>query len=398
MDTTPSLVLILGQDASIQQLVDKVSSWPDCQVQIVDSPQHAVEVSRNVDVDLLISDIDIDVPDASWTEWQEQPDRQPFIVPTLMVRTNSSASGLDKALYFGSKGFVVKPVDDRDGLKKFVLRCIEFGRLRRENARYRSEMERSNQELQTSIKVLQQDQQAGRHVQMRMLPQTPLPIGDYVFTQTVVPSLYLSGDFTDYFMVGHNHAVFFMADVSGHGSSSAFVTVLLKNLFARKRSDYLHRDDNTILSPIAMLKTANSDLLATGVGKHATMCVGVINLGDNTMAYSVAGHLPLPVMVSSSGVDYLQGKGSPVGLFAEAEYSENNLELPEQFMLAIFSDGLLEILPPQDLIAKEQHLLAVFESHYSKGDQILLQHLGMEGLTSAPDDIAALFVCRGSLQ
>lgn len=398
MDTTPGLVLILEQNASLRELVDRVGSWPDCKVQIVDSPEHALEVSRNVDVDILICDVDIDVPDSNWTEWQEQPERQPFIVPTLMVRRSDSDSGVDRALYFGSKGFVVKPMDDWQGLEQSVLRCIEFGRLRRENARYRNEMERSNTELEANIKVLQQDQLAGRHVQMRMLPQTPLPVGDYIFTQTVVPSLYLSGDFIDYFLVGDSHAVFFIADVSGHGSSSAFVTVLLKNLFARKRSDFLHRNDNTILSPQAMLTTANDDLLATGVGKHATMCVGIIDLNNDLMTFSVAGHLPLPVLVSDSGVEYLQGKGSPVGLFPEAQYNEHQLELPERFMLAIFSDGLLEILPPQDLIAKEQHLLDVFEKHHREGDQKILQRLGVEGMTEAPDDIAALFVCRGNLQ
>ncbi|MEZ5567959.1 MAG: hypothetical protein R3E54_06425 [Halioglobus sp.] len=52
-----------------------------------------------------------------------------------------------------------------------------------------------------------------------------------------------------------------MADVSGHGSSSAFATVLLKNLFARKRSDLLRRDDPTIMSPSQMLERANRELL-----------------------------------------------------------------------------------------------------------------------------------------
>lgn len=397
MDTTPGRVLILGQNASMQKLAARVSSWPDCEVQVVDSPEHALELSHTVDVDILICDLDIDVPDANWTEWQHQPALQPFIVPTLMVRQSDSSSGVDRTLYFGSKGFVVIPMDDWVGLQDAVLRCIEFGRLRRANVRYREKMERSNSELQAYIKLLEQDQLAGRHVQMKMLPQTPLPIGEYTFNQTVVPSLYLSGDFIDYFLVGDNHAVFFIADVSGHGSSSAFVTVLLKNLFARKRSHFLHRSDNTILSPSAMLSTANDDLLATGVGKHATMCVGIIDLNLNVMTFSVAGHLPLPVLVSDEGVEYLQGKGSPVGLFREAEYTERQLALPEKFMLAIFSDGLLEILPPQDLIAKEQHLLQVFENHHLEGEQKILQRLGVEGMTEAPDDIAALFVSRGGL-
>lgn len=62
--------------------------------------------------------------------------------------------------------------------------------------------EAANNELRATVKVLEQDQQAGRQVQLRMLPTTPLVLDDYVISHTVIPSLYLSGDFTDYFTVG----------------------------------------------------------------------------------------------------------------------------------------------------------------------------------------------------
>ena len=40
----------------------------------------------------------------------------------------------------------------------------------------------------------------------------------------------LSGDFVDYFRITDRHFAFYMADVSGHGASSAFVTVLSEEL------------------------------------------------------------------------------------------------------------------------------------------------------------------------
>ena len=86
--------------------------------------------------------------------------------------------------------------------------------------------------------------------------------------------------------------VFFLADVSGHGSSSAFATVLLKNLFARKRSDYLRRDDKTVINPIEMLALANSELLELHVNKYATMVVGCLDYEANTLQYSVPAICP----------------------------------------------------------------------------------------------------------
>ena len=186
---------------------------------------------------------------------------------------------------------------------------------------------------------------------------------------------------------------FFMADVSGHGSSSAFATVLLKNLFARKRSDYLRLDDDAILSPVAMLKRANDELLDLGVGKFATMVVGLLDMRNNSLRYSVAGHLPQPVLVSGTGARYLRGEGSAVGITEDTQFEEHLIDLPQQFMLALFSDGILEILPPKNLIEKEKYFLEVFEQTAESPGE-LVTRLGLDNVETAPDDIAALFLSR----
>ena len=232
-------------------------------------------------------------------------------------------------------------------------------------------------------------------MQLRMLPVSPMVMEPYVFSHTVIPSLYLSGDFTDYFTVGQHHVAFFMADVSGHGSSSAFTTVLLKNLFARKRSDFLRRDDDTLLSPVAMLKRANQELLDLGVGKFATMVVGLLDTQANTLRYSVAGHLPQPVLVSEEGARYLRGEGSAVGIMEDVAYEEHLIDLPQRFMLALFSDGILEILPPTNLIEKEKYFLKVFEESAEAPEDIVTR-LGLDRVETAPDDIAALFISKRS--
>jgi serine phosphatase RsbU (regulator of sigma subunit) len=97
------------------------------------------------------------------------------------------------------------------------------------------------------------------------------------------------------------------------------------------------------------------------------------------------------VLVSAEGVRYLEGEGSTVGIMEEAEYEEHALELPDSFMLALFSDGILEILPPKDLIEKEKYFLRVFEETVDSPDE-LVTSLGLDRVETAPDDIAVLFV------
>jgi serine phosphatase RsbU (regulator of sigma subunit) len=193
--------------------------------------------------------------------------------------------------------------------------------------------------------------------------------------------------------VGENSITFFIADVSGHGSSSAFCTVLLKNLFARKRSDYMRQSDDTVTSPVAMLKRANFELMEVGVGKFATMVVGNVDLENNTLRYSIAGHLPQPVLVNGEGARYLAGEGPAVGLMDDAHYEEHLIDLPDSFMLALFSDGILEILPPDNLIDKERYFLEAFD-HTSDSPLDVVHMLGLDRVETAPDDIAALFISK----
>ena len=75
----------------------------------------------------------------------------------------------------------------------------------------------------------------------------------------------------------------------------------------------------------------------------------------------------------------------------DAGYQEYELDLPPQFTLALFSDGILEILPPENLVEKEKYFLHVFEESSDSPEQVVLQ-LGLDKVSSAPDDIAALFI------
>ncbi|MEH6568193.1 MAG: fused response regulator/phosphatase [Halioglobus sp.] len=385
-------VLVIDDDRSRAEALAEVVASGGYHVEVVtDVANSNYSLGKNSELDVILCELDLKgVP---WGDARRTLSEMEIQVPCIMFSDRAEVDRMMTALRLGASDFFVHPVDDVDALCKSIDRCIRQRRLRRELQESRQRLEAANIELRGTVKMLEQDQQAGRQVQLRMLPATPLVLDNYVFSHTVIPSLYLSGDFTDYFTVGEDHVTFFMADVSGHGSSSAFATVLLKNLFARKRSDYMRRDDDAVMSPVAMLKLANEELLETDVGKFATMVVGSIDMNSNRLSYSVAGHLPQPVLVSDQGARYLPGEGSAVGIMAEGEFEEHLIELPEQFMLALFSDGILEILPPKNLVEKEQYFLDVFEQTADSPGE-LIPRLGLDTVETAPDDIAALFISK----
>ncbi|HHQ2527816.1 TPA: two-component system response regulator RssB [Pseudomonas aeruginosa] len=313
--------------------------------------------------------------------------------PIIVLSGAGVMSDAVEALRLGAADYLIKPLEDLAVLEHSVRRALDRAYLRVENQRYRDKLEAANRELQASLNLLQEDQNAGRQVQMNMLPVTPWSIEGLEFSHRIIPSLYLSGDFVDYFRVDERRVAFYLADVSGHGASSAFVTVLLK--FMTTRLLYESRRNGTLpeFKPSEVLAHINRGLINTKLGKHVTMLGGVIDLEKNSLTYSIGGHLPLPVLFVEGQASYLEGRGLPVGLFYDATYDDRVMELPPSFSLSLFSDGILDVLPGATLKEKEASLP---EQVAAAGGTLdgLRQVFGLANLAEMPDDIALLVLSR----
>jgi serine phosphatase RsbU (regulator of sigma subunit) len=99
------------------------------------------------------------------------------------------------------------------------------------------------------------------------------------------------------------------------------------------------------------------------------------------------------VLYSEGEAHYLKGRGLPVGLFDEAEYSDHVLKLPESFSLTLLSDGILDLLPGDTLQEKELALPRLVSSAGGTLDG-LRQVFGLAKLEDMPDDIALLVLSR----
>ncbi|HCF4146885.1 SpoIIE family protein phosphatase [Pseudomonas aeruginosa] len=313
--------------------------------------------------------------------------------PIIVLSGAGVMSDAVEALRLGAADYLIKPLEDLAVLEHSVRRALDRAYLRVENQRYRDKLEAANRQLQASLNLLQEDQNAGRQVQMNMLPVTPWSIEGLEFSHRIIPSLYLSGDFVDYFRVDERRVAFYLADVSGHGASSAFVTVLLK--FMTTRLLYESRRNGTLpeFKPSEVLAHINRGLINTKLGKHVTMLGGVIDLEKNCLTYSIGGHLPLPVLFVDGQASYLEGRGLPVGLFDDASYDDRVMELPPSFSLSLFSDGILDVLPGATLKEKEALLP---EQVAAAGGTLdgLRQVFGLANLAEMPDDIALLVLSR----
>ncbi|MGP0174276.1 two-component system response regulator RssB [Pseudomonas sp. NCHU5208] len=388
---TSATLLIIDDDDVVRASLAAYLEDSGFEVLQANNGLQGLEVFQQAKPDLMICDLRM--PQVDGLELIRRINAMGVEVPVIVVSGAGVMSDAVEALRLGAADYLIKPLEDLAVLEHSVRRALDRYRLRQENQRYREELEAANRELQASLHLLQEDQNAGRQVQMNMLPVTPWQVDDLNFAHQIIPSLYLSGDFVDYFRIDERRIAFYLADVSGHGASSAFVTVLLK--FMTTRLLYEWRRGGTLpeFKPSDVLGHINRGLINCKLGKHVTMLGGVIDQEKGTLTYSIGGHLPLPVLFEKGQARYLEGRGLPVGLFEEAEYGDLVMELPEAFSLTLLSDGILDLLPGATLKEKE---LALPQLVSQAGGTLsgLRQVLGLANLGEMPDDIALLVLSR----
>ncbi|MFB9865710.1 PP2C family protein-serine/threonine phosphatase [Vreelandella sulfidaeris] len=283
-------------------------------------------------------------------EWSQLTHR----LPTLVVSDSRQDADLIKAIDVGLVDYIVHPLRHAELLRRMIRKAIELNDLALERERDHARLGELNESLETHLALLRMDQQSGGHIQRRLLPPRPKVMNGVYFDYIFAPSLYLSGDFLDYQRYNERYSAFYFADVSGHGASSAFVTVLLKYLCNRWLSEWDGQQPEKL--PPDWLKAMNRELQGTDIGKHATLFVGVIDHEEHTLHYSLGAQLPMPLLASEGTLSRLEGEGMPVGLFPDVEYPSLCCALPSDFRLWLCSDGVLECLPGTTLDTRLKEL------------------------------------------
>ncbi|MEJ2044410.1 MAG: SpoIIE family protein phosphatase [Reinekea sp.] len=318
----------------------------------------------------------------------EQTDETPVIV----VSGAGAMTDVVDALRLGATDYLMKPVVDLKVLEHSVERALERSLLFKENYRYRQQLEERNQELQDHVDRLKLDLQAGRAVQQRLLPRFDLIQGDYRVRHEMEPSTYLSGDLVDYFELGPNRIVFYIADVSGHGASSALITLLIKTQIDRYRDELENNTSDIVTQPGQVLRQINLELLKTQTGKHATMFYGIIDTLEERLDYAMAAHFPTPIICSKTSCMPIEPEALAVGLFEDSAYESRTMKLEGFQQLILASDGVFEIMTEASLKEKE-HALLELAADPSHTMHDYLARLRKEGRTvNAPDDITILTV------
>jgi sigma-B regulation protein RsbU (phosphoserine phosphatase) len=353
--------------------------------------QSGLDLVREQQPDVVLCDLrlpHIDGLKVLSTVTQEFPE-----IPIIIVSGVNQMSYAVQALKLGAWDFVTKPIQDMDVLERAVRRALERAELRRQNRMYREHLETLNQELEFALQQLEADEQAGRRLQFQLLPEDHWQFDGYIFSRRLFPSTYLSGDFVDYFAIDERHAGFYIADVSGHGAASAFVTIMLKTLIDQYCEACWRDADDSILHPERILTRLNADLYRQKVNKYITIFYGILDVVENRLTCCNGGQFPFPILRAAQEVECLEQRSRPVGLFEDAKFEGREFSLPDEFALLLVSDGVLELLPEKSLRDKYTALGTQFAETGTNIDRLTVE-LGLKKRNQLPDDVAVLIISR----
>lgn len=185
-------------------------------------------------------------------------------------------------------------------------------------------------------------------VQRDFLP-AGLPDNKYVkFASIFQPADWVSGDIYDATRLDEQHIGFYIADAVGHSMPAALLTMFLKQAMVMRETV---GNDYRIFSPEEVMSSLNNKMAEQKLSGSlfATCCYCLLNIRTMQLQYARAGH-PYPLLINKKNkVKQLQARGSLLGVFPDAQFKQETVQLKQGDRLFMFSDGAEHIIgTPQD--------------------------------------------------
>ena len=191
-----------------------------------------------------------------------------------------------------------------------------------------------------------------RKIQKSLLPKRRR--GDFPIIGVNLPAHEISGDFYDFFDLADGRIAFVIGDVSGKGLDAAFTMVQVASL--------LRWSGKSGPAPAMWLAESNAELCKTMQnGRFVCAVVGQYDRATGSVVLASAG-FPPALLHDGGTFTEIAADGPPLGILAEAVYSEQRIELGKR-ALYLFSDGATDVRDAQRNTLGSDGLRALIAGH-----------------------------------
>jgi sigma-B regulation protein RsbU (phosphoserine phosphatase) len=147
-----------------------------------------------------------------------------------------------------------------------------------------------------------------------------------------------SGDFYDVVRLDAGVFGYFVADVSGHGISAAFLTSAVKALL-RQYSGPLYSPEDTMRGVDSVMRQLMGD------EQYLTACYARLTRRGRLLSVVSAGHPPVIIVGRDGKSQTLAMDSDPLGMFSSIVLQRKDLNVMPGDRIYLYSDGLIESSP-----------------------------------------------------
>lgn len=230
-----------------------------------------------------------------------------------------------------------------------------------------------------------------RQIQQKFYRAAPCVPG-FDVAGAAYPAYETSGDYFDFISLPHNRLGIAVGDVEGHGFGSALVMALTRA--------YVHSFASMGLGVDQILTQVNHMLVDDlGDGCFVTLMLASLDLGNRSLVYAGAGHIPGYVLNASGEAEHtLESSGPPLGLFPNVRFSRHpSITLCPSQLLVLLTDGITESVSPDGQEWGASSALHYLATHTDRSAKKLVEGLYQEALRFScnepqKDDITSVVV------
>ena len=233
-------------------------------------------------------------------------------------------------------------------------------------------LERQLLEVENTRKT--EELEEARELQMSMLPQTAPQLPNLEVAFEMRPATEVGGDYYDYNLTEDEQLTIAVGDATGHGMNAGLVVSAVKSLF--KTSTPKAGNLETLERISQGIKSMNL--------KRLYMVMTLVTFDNNRLTLAAAGMPPaLIYRAEENNVEEVLLEGMPLGGFIGTERQEISYELQSGDTVLLMSDGLPEMLNPENEMLDYPRTKELFEEVADQPPKAIIDHLFKAGTSWA---------------
>ena len=225
-------------------------------------------------------------------------------------------------------------------------------------------LERQLLEVENTRKT--EELEEARKLQMSMLPQAApqLPNLDVAFEMR--PATEVGGDYYDYNLTVDGQLTLAIGDATGHGTNAGLVVSAVKSLFKTSAPE---------AGNLETLERISQGVKSMNL-KRLYMAMTLAVFDNNKLTFAAAGMPPaLIYRADENRVEEVLLEGMPLGGFIGTERQEASFELQSGDTILLMSDGLPEMLNPENKMLDYPRTKAAFEEVADQSPKTIIDRI-----------------------